>query len=258
MKVMSVSPRDLETFGLSEKEANIYLAALEIGRATADQLSKHTKIARPTTYLQIKSLMEMGLMSTYEEGKKTYFAPEAPTALMRVLENRKEEIRTSENLLTSLLPILTQQFEGAGERPIVRFFPGKEGVTTLRNMALAVKSKKHSFIYSYEGLSGLYTYEERKAYTEARISKGISVRSIVSTSEIDMVSGFPMTEILPVPANMLPIQTDILIWDDKLSIVLYKGTPFGALIESKEVAASFLATFDLLWLTLAEKFSIKK
>src|SRR3989344_3107999 len=118
---------ELKDLGLSEKEAKVYVAALEIGRATADQLAKHAKIVRPTTYLQIKSLMDKGLMSTYEEGKKTYFAPESPELLKRLLARQKDSITTKETELTRLLPELVQQFGSAGERPGGRFFPGQDG-----------------------------------------------------------------------------------------------------------------------------------
>jgi sugar-specific transcriptional regulator TrmB len=43
---MSHMLKELHDIGLSEKEAGVYLAALEIGRATADQLAKHAKIVR--------------------------------------------------------------------------------------------------------------------------------------------------------------------------------------------------------------------
>lgn len=250
--------QELEDLGLSEKEGKVYLAALEIGRATADQLAKHANIVRPTTYVQIKSLMEMGLMSTYEEGKKTYFAPESPSALTRLLEKKKEALRTSESLLSIMLPDLTRQFEGAGERPVVRFFPGKEGVTALRELALNGKDKEHRGIYSYEGLSEIYSYEERKEYTNRRLAKGISVRAIVSTLEDEMVSGFEKTKLLPVPAHELPMDIEIRIWDKNVEIVLYKGDPFGILIESPEVATSFQSVFDLFWKNLAQKYEVKE
>ena len=52
--------KELQDMGLSEKEAKIYLASLEIGRATADQLAKQAKIVRSTTYVQLESLMKKG------------------------------------------------------------------------------------------------------------------------------------------------------------------------------------------------------
>src|SRR3989344_9484889 len=112
--------KELQDIGLSEKEAKIYSAALELGAATADQLAKHSKIVRSTTYVQLESLMEKGLMSTYEQGKKTFFAPESPELLKRFLAKQKENIGAKENDLASFLPDLLRLFEGAGERPVVR------------------------------------------------------------------------------------------------------------------------------------------
>jgi sugar-specific transcriptional regulator TrmB len=93
--------KELQDLGLSEKEAKAYLAALEIGRATADQLAKHAKIKRPTTYMQLESLMKMGLMSTYEEDKKTYFAPESPELLKRLLTKQKESVASKMKVRTT-------------------------------------------------------------------------------------------------------------------------------------------------------------
>src|SRR4051812_35603168 len=107
--------KELQDLGLSEKEARVYLAALEIGQATADQLAKQANIKRPTTYVQLESLMKMGLMSTYEEGKKTYFTPESPDTLKKIFESKKREFEAREQDLTAILPELVRKFEGAGE-----------------------------------------------------------------------------------------------------------------------------------------------
>jgi sugar-specific transcriptional regulator TrmB len=245
--------KELQDLGLSEKEAQVYLAALEIGRATADQLSKQSKLVRPTTYVQIKSLMEMGLMSTYEEGKKTFFAPETPAALQRLLQRKKEELSSNENLLAQIIPDLMRQYEGAGQRPIVRFFPGKEGITTMRNLALATKTKKFSGMYSYEAFSDLFSIEERRNYTKERIAQNIETRVIVSTSEKEMTNSANV-DFIKVSALDLPLSIDLLIWDNKINISLYKGNPFGVLIESDETAKSFLSIYNFLWESLKEKY----
>jgi sugar-specific transcriptional regulator TrmB len=149
--------KELQDIGLAEKEAKVYLAALEIGRATADQLAKQAKIVRPTTYVQLESLMKKGLMSTYQEGKKTYFAPESPELLRRLLLKQKDDLTAKERDLTSLLPDLLRQFEGAGERPVVRFFPGKEGITAVREELLKTKDKNTYVLFSYGQLRKIYS-----------------------------------------------------------------------------------------------------
>lgn len=43
--------RVLEKFGLSEKEAKIYLATLELGQATVQQIAKKAGLVRPKEQL---------------------------------------------------------------------------------------------------------------------------------------------------------------------------------------------------------------
>lgn len=240
--------KELQDLGLSEKEAKIYLAALEIGRATADQLAKAAKIVRPTAYVQIKSLMEKGLMSTYDEGKKTYFAPESPEALRRVLDLEKERITTREHELTRLLPGLLQQFESAGERPVVRFYTGKAGIVSLREESLQTKEKKLYILSSNDHLAEVFSKEERAAFSENRADKGIKAK-ILYTRAAGKVEGDVRenTERAHLSPTELPLATDIVIFDDEVAIITLKGRLIGVLIKSKEIQESMLALFNFLW-----------
>jgi sugar-specific transcriptional regulator TrmB len=163
--------KELQDIGLSDKEARVYVAALRIGRATAADLAKEAKILRSTTYVQLESLMKMGLMSTYEEGKKTFFAPESPELLKRLLVKQKDVLQARERDLTQLLPDLLRQFEGAGERPVVRFFDGKEGIISLRDEALSTHEKVLHVISSNDHLANVFTIEERNEFSERRAAR---------------------------------------------------------------------------------------
>lgn len=242
--------KELQDFGLSEKEARVYLASLEIGRATADQLAKHAKLVRPTTYVQIKSLMEKGLMSTYEEGKKTYFSPESPVGLTRLLEKQKEELKTNESLLSRLLPELSRQFDGAGERPIVRFFPGKEGIAAVREEVLTTKDKQTYVIFSPENLSQLYGEEYINDYSDRRKALGIHSKGIYTYKEFfDKSYLDALTERRSFPPDVLPLTVDIYIFDDKVGILSLEGNLFALVIQSQQIATSAKAIFDFLWLS---------
>ena len=105
--------KQLQEFGLSENEAGVYLASLEIGKATADELSKHANVKRPTTYVQIESLMKKGLMSSVEKDKKTFFVPESPEYLRRLFEKNHQELKQQGKELDRMLPDLARMFETA-------------------------------------------------------------------------------------------------------------------------------------------------
>ncbi len=240
--------KELQDIGLSEKEAKVYSAALELGPATADQLAKQSKIVRSTTYVQLESLMKKGLMSTYEEGKKTFFAPESPELLKRFLSKQKEDIGAKENELVDFLPELLRQFESAGERPVVRFFPGKEGIHTLREEALKAKEKKIYSIFSPSHMAKIFSAKDLDDYSDRRKALGIYSKGIhlheswFAQAELDK-----LTERRFMPPNILPLTIDIRIYDDSTAIFSLKGELFAMDVRSKQIAESMKMIFDFLW-----------
>ncbi|MEY4744239.1 MAG: hypothetical protein RL272_184, partial [Candidatus Parcubacteria bacterium] len=65
--------KELQKIGLSENEAKVYLAGLELGPSTAQMMAAKATVSRPTTYIMIESLIKRGLMSSFQKGKKRYF-----------------------------------------------------------------------------------------------------------------------------------------------------------------------------------------
>lgn len=249
--------KELQDIGLSEKEARVYLAALELGRTTAEKLATHAKVNRSTTYVQLESLMAKGLISTYEEGKKTYFVPESPESLKRILEMKRREIDGGEQELGKLMPDLLHLFEGAGERPLVRFFLGKEGVATLRNQVWENnKSKKVLTLYSYDTLSSVFDQDEREEYSEKRAKQGVTARVLYNRKAGPFPDDFTQTERRHLPESVLEVTNDIMVFDDKVAISNLKGALFGVLIENTQIAKSMSSIFEFMWKE-AEKFQVK-
>jgi sugar-specific transcriptional regulator TrmB len=234
--------------GLSEKEARVYMAALELGRTTAEKLAKHAKVNRSTTYVQLESLMKMGLMSTHEEGKKTYFAPESPELLKRLLLKQRDEIGARERDLTAILPMLLEQFHGGGERPVVRFFPGKEGITAVRSEVLTAKDKHLYVVLSSQKMRKIFSEKEVEEYTARR--KMLKVHSTALYTDREYFNK-AMGEIDELTTHRLlpnsPLSIDIRIFGDKTALFSLEGTLFALVIESKQIAASMKKVFDFLW-----------
>lgn len=225
------------------------MAALEIGRATADQLAKHAKIVRSTTYVQLDSLMKKGLMSTYEEGKKTFFAPESPEYLKRIFELKKKEFEVRERELNDFLPTLIKQFEGAGERPVVRFYDGKQGIETVRAEALSVKDKTIRVIYSYRKFREIFSSEELEAYSKMRSAAKIQSKIIYTNREEPDpdYKPFPLTAVKFLPQETLDVSSDILVFDDRVAFIVLEGALHAVVIEDKLVARTMKSLFDYYW-----------
>jgi sugar-specific transcriptional regulator TrmB len=241
----------LEAFGLTEKESAVYAAALELGAATADQLANQSGIKRSTTYLQIEQLQEKGLMSTFEQGKKTLFAPESPENLERLLEKQKKDIELKQDILKKELPELTQLFDSAGERPLVRFYQGKEGIITMRENALNALEKGDTLkvLYSYDLLFSIFDVSEIAPFSTKREQKGIKLDLLYTRN-----AGKLSKDSLGVNSNRryldgtkFPIHSDLFIYKDTLAIMALKGTVFGVEITSKALTESHRSIFELIW-----------
>lgn len=247
---MQVPKNNLESFGLSEKEAAVYAAALELGASTADQLATHSGIKRSTTYLQIEQLQEKGLMSTFEQGKKTLFAPESPENLERLLEKQKKEIELKQSFLRKELPDLTKLFDSAGERPIVRFYQGKEGIVTVREEMLTLNVKETYIYFAADEMEALFSDEERDTYTARRVAAGIRNNIIYTRKKgpfVDEPSQFSHRKYLRDVSNSPGFATDIVVFDNKTAFFSMAGTVFAIVIESEKVSRSVLTIFKELW-----------
>jgi HTH-type transcriptional regulator, sugar sensing transcriptional regulator len=241
--------KQLEHLGLSEKESRVYLASLTLGKATADQLSKHAKVNRSTTYVQIEALEKLGLMSRFEEGKKTYFTPESPEGLHRVLTRQKEELLTKEEELARLLPELVRSYEGAGERPMVRFFEGKEGISAMREEMLRGTEKEWRVIYSHDNLAALFSEEEREVYTPKRSECGITSKMIYTREDgpFENPTKRAWTERKFISPSILPLDADIVIYGSNVTLTSLKGKPRSVAISDSGIAKSLTSIFDLIW-----------
>ena len=84
--------KELKSSGLSENEAKVYLAALELGETSVYRLAKKSGVKRTTTYLAVESLKEKGLMSGYNRNNVTICYAENPKKITDHLEKKKRSL----------------------------------------------------------------------------------------------------------------------------------------------------------------------
>jgi len=78
----------LNQIGLEEKEAEVYLAALELGPATIQDIARKSEINRTTVYQMLKNLKSQGLISETTSGKRKLILAAEPANLKRILKQR--------------------------------------------------------------------------------------------------------------------------------------------------------------------------
>lgn len=115
--------RLLTEIGLTDNEALVYFAGLNLGSTTVAQLAKTTEIKRTSVYTIIDSLKQKGLFFIELRGFKQWFTPAPP-------EKLEEIINTKKNLLTNLLPELNSIHHYGNTESVMRCYDGKNGVIT--------------------------------------------------------------------------------------------------------------------------------
>lgn len=254
--------RDLVKLGLEEKEAKIYLAALELGPSPVQQIAQRAGVPRATTYLVLNDLKSQGLTSTFEKGKKTFFAAESPEQLSAVLSEKITEIHKQEQLVRGLVPALRArgQFRGTS-RPVVKFY---EGAKALRSLILdnivraGEKGGEVLGLSSYDDAGDLLrksglTWNDIKVYrTRSRMR-----RRLIYTWRKKKPTGLdkPLTGAVYVPHRKLPLTADVTIVGNRVSLASYREPVRAVAIEDKAFADGFRAIFNLLWSRLTKSRS---
>lgn len=249
-----ITYKDLEQFGLSEKKAKVYLASLEMGPATAAQIAQKAKINRATTYVEIESLMKIGMMSTFEQNKTTLFSAESPASLKRLVAQKEEQLKVQLSSLDKLLPGLVQMYDYAGEKPKVRFFEGKEGLLTMQEDFLKTKDKKIEAIYNVDDYNKIFSIEEQRKYYQTRTNKKIYARVLYNRKAglFEKISD-KLTDARFIPNNLFPFSSDLSIYGNRIAIASLQGKLIGVIMESKEMASTLQSLFNLCW-EAAEKY----
>jgi sugar-specific transcriptional regulator TrmB len=240
---------NLKEVGMSENEARVYLAMLELGPATVLEIASEAHINRPTAYVQIDSLKKMGLAATKKKNRKVLFIAGSPEKLNFLLNKQRAELETRREELNSVMPGLMAAFDLAEEKPVIRYFEGNEGLAKVRLEALRCKEKIIRSISSIEVIVSSTPNAVSKYPTE-RIKKGIYSK-IIYTSRKGAILKKTDKEYLReskfISPKDLTIKFDFSVFDDKVILGIPYGKTGSIIIQNKNIAESFKSLFDFVW-----------
>jgi sugar-specific transcriptional regulator TrmB len=252
--------RELMHIGLSEKEAAVYLASLEIGPAVVQDVSKKANVNRATTYVMIESLAARGLMSTFVKGKKRYFAAEAPDRLLSIVRLQRRELEEKEKEIGSALPKLMALYNAEGVKPQIRYLEGPEGILSVHEIFQEMPGEFVEIVSmdDVEGIQDLIRHKQEEHREELR-KRGASYRllAVMKNPDPAKVPKLPGGEVRVVPAEKFPMHGDIVVRGNTVFLYSFKHTLLGIIVTSQEIADTVRAMFNLAW-EGAEKYPGEK
>lgn len=244
---MSMIEKDIQSLGLNEKEAKVYLASLELGQATVQKISAKASIKRPTTYFIIENLMERGLMSSYYQGKKQLFMAEMPERILDLIAKERKELELREEQFKRLLPELQSINNRNKDKPVVKYYEGKDGILTMVSEHLKTSKNQEAFdVFSRDVIEDFISSEDLMEIRKERLSNKIRNRALY-VREKGELQNIQDARLIRLSQKDLPVTCDISFFEDKVRITSFKERMVGIVIEDKEIASSFRAIFELAW-----------
>ena len=240
--------RELIHMGLSEKEACVYLASLELGSAVVQDIAKKANVNRATTYVCIEALAARGLMSTFVKGKKRYFSGETPERLLSIVRLQRLELEEKEKEVESIIPRLMALFNADGEKPQIRYLEGPQGIRTVRQMFATTEGEFIQIIPVDEVKNMDAILEGHDEHFETlRKNGGVGRVLALTASAPDQLRPLPGTEIRAIPPEKFPLHGEISVRGNTIFMYSYKSNLLGLIITSKELSAAVRALFELAW-----------
>jgi len=234
----------LKQFNLTENEAKVYLALLELGSASVQAASRKSGVKRTTIYTLIDSLKQKGLVSETQKGAKTYFNATDPESLLLLSGQRLHELKR-------VLPELKSIYNAAANKPKVKFYEGQEGYLTVYENILKDSPKELLVISSYDDFCKHIDEKYEADWTQRRIDKKIYLRWLdfktPLTEKMHAGDRESYREIRFLP-DEFKFQSIMFLYGQKVILVSGQQTEFNAVvIENTEFAKMWQQIFEMLW-----------
>ena len=231
----------LQNIGMSEKEAQIYLACLSLGSSGVAKIAKRANLNRVSCYDLLEKLVQKGSINFLNKNNIRYFSATDPEILEQEATRHAKELHAA-------LPDL-RRLKTGNVHPHIQYFEGAEGIKAIYNDTLTSKTEILNYANSKEIRNFWPEYDHE--YVEKRAKKNIYLRGIAPADEwgenVQEESQKYFREIRLVPKEKYNFTNEISIYDNKVAICSFGDELIGMIIESTEIANTQRAIFSMAW-----------
>ena len=246
MNIKMAEKDNLKNIGLSDREADTYLALLQLHEATVKEIAEKTRESRTHLYDTLRNLIGKGLVAYVIKNDVKYFYPSPPEKLLDYLKDKQE-------LILAILPALQALHQPHTQKPTVEVYEGAEGMKTILNDIIRTKQTWMAIGSTGKGSQVLPQFFVEKFHRE-RIKNKVMLKVLCNSTAAGkrrakefLKYGLAEVKFLP-RTHQSP--TTIYIYGSKTAIFMWLAggdKPFAILIENEEISKSFKSYFHLLW-----------
>jgi sugar-specific transcriptional regulator TrmB len=243
--------KELIEAGLTENEAKVYIALLELDLVSAKPIIEKTSLHRQLVYDALDALIEKGIVSFVIQANRKYFKANEPRKLLGYFDEKENKIEKQKQEFSKLIPQLEFKRKKSGSEQEATLYYGNKGIKSLLDDMLEEKKEiltigasdieAESFKYHLEfNLPKFHLIREKK-----------KIDCKILFSEEMKGRAKELNKMRHTRARILPREftsnSSTNIYGNNVSIILWGSQPFGILIKSREIAESQRKHFELLW-----------
>ncbi|MBT3464130.1 hypothetical protein HOD20_03450 [archaeon] len=230
----------LKDIGLTQREAEVYIALLKMGKSSVLDISKNVKIHRTNIYDNLENLIEMGLAKFIVENDKKYYSITHPNMILEVLNERKLRFK-------DILPGMISEYSKEKSKTEASILRGKDGLKSIFEDYLRVKET--IYMYGVPLLAPDLIKYYLPGYHKRRIKKKITNKVIFNynaKNRMKFINSLNYSK-----GKYLPKEFDspasTTIYGQNISIILWTEDPLIVSVKNKQIAESYKSFFDFLW-----------
>ena len=233
----------LNQLGFSDNETKVYIATLECGVSSAQDIAKKALLPRTTVYSVLKYLVERGVVGKSLVKGKTRFSAEPPSKLVNILGNLKKKLEDA-------LPELEAIYNKNETKPKITFFEGKNAVQAVYDDTLKEKpdeilewNTEEYFKYGWDKVD--------PDYISKRIKHSIKARRLAGSGshwhrKHRLRDKGELSDTLIVPKEQFWPEVEVNIYGNKVAFLNYAEN-MSIIIESKAIADVMRQAYELSW-----------
>jgi len=250
-RVSEETKKVLQELGLTDYETRVYLALLEKGVLTANQVSKHSSVPYSKIYETLTSLEEKGWIET-EHGRPSRYYPKAPSEALAAMKLQLEDkVKTWEKTIVSELEPFYERRE-IREKPDLWILRGE--FNTLAKLKEMVEKTKNELMVAAPVLPKTLTdavtpllmqlqnANVKVFFMVSRKAKDLNLQKIAHVAEVrvrdHMFGGGVIADGKEAMLFLGEDKPTLVIWSNHLGLVQFAKEYFQYLWQSSETAKS--------------------
>ncbi len=236
----------LREAGLAGNEVKVYLALLDIGPATAGEITKRSGINRTNVYDALARLSEKGLASFVKKAQRRHFEAASPYRMLRNLEEREAAVRRARDLVEGIAPELEMRRKLDSKEHEAAVYTGKKGLRTVAEDVIMEGSEL--LVFGAEGEFARLFRNYYRNWNRRRAAARMHMKVVYSdrlrkekSPRLD-----PFAE-MRFSSSLYDVPATTWVYGDSIAVIVWSGHPVITLIRNAKVASGYRKFFRELW-----------